>query len=971
MTQRPAAPLLPAWHKVIKPHQDVRDEKFDESVYAASLGAVAEGHGSLDYRDARRFFERTFLTDGLEELLAGVARALGHAGGGHGQRVLDLRTPFGGGQTHALLAVYHLVRSGEQIAHLPAIRRVLAAADLSAPPVAQVAVVDCSQYNVLQHAVLPDGTPIRTLWGLLAYGLGSTPADGAALFQTHMAQADVARTSPGEAAIRDLLAAAGPALILLDEVIEYVIKARTQIVGDSNLGSQTITFVRDLAVAVASSQQAMLVATLVQSETNQIDVSGQATFDALEAEFRRVGREVEPVRGNDIFGVLRARLFEPLDNAKPREVGEAFETLYRANASDLPPDVGAGRTANAEAIDRAYPFHPELVSILRDRWGSLSRFQRTRGVLRFLAMVVGRLYQQKGDASLILPGDVDFDYAPIQAELRVLAGEQYGPAIGKDIVGPESHAAAVDRALPAGELRQQQFGRRLARTIMLYSIGGTKAAERGATALTLRLGVLTPDMDRTLVPLVSDVLTRLTDRCWYLYNEGGIYQFRTIENLNQVLLQREENITAEELADALRAQVVAVLNPRARVGAPPLSMRIVPWPAAPGDVPDTTTLQFVYLGREGAVTGGDLKGARAHAQALLDKATVNRTHKNRLLFLAPDADTLTRTGAQVRRLLAIAAIRKGPQGNLAPENASKLTALEAEAQSALPQLVIKAYRYVLVPGTGCTLTAHTLNEPELMAARDHADFLLRWLHDADMVYRTMSLTTLFRNFPDLWSGLVTGDGALSLEALWHALTDVCNLPRPLADDVLRTAVQTAVSNSLYGYGRGRGAALDFADDTVWLGTAPPLDAITLDAEGWLLTKPVAEGLLRRGQPPIAPPPTGIEEGAATEYSDDKRTDPADPVPPPPLPATGGYRRITLEFDFTGSDWSHIHQYILQQLLRQGAHISGRLTLSAESDSGLAQHFVDNQLPDTLRDIDPHATLAKTSVPADQSGIKGV
>jgi len=31
---------------------------------------------------------------------------------------------------------------------------------------------------------------------------------------------------------------------------------------------------------------------------------------------------------------------------------------------------------------RAYPFHPALIEALRDRWGSISGFQRTRGVLR-------------------------------------------------------------------------------------------------------------------------------------------------------------------------------------------------------------------------------------------------------------------------------------------------------------------------------------------------------------------------------------------------------------------------------------------------------------------------------------------------------------------------------------------------------------------------------------------------------------
>ena len=34
----------------------------------------------------------------------------------------------------------------------------------------------------------------------------------------------------------------------------------------------------------------------------------------------------------------------------------------------------------------AYPFHPALIDIMRERWASLPDFQRTRGALRFLAV---------------------------------------------------------------------------------------------------------------------------------------------------------------------------------------------------------------------------------------------------------------------------------------------------------------------------------------------------------------------------------------------------------------------------------------------------------------------------------------------------------------------------------------------------------------------------------------------------------
>ena len=47
-----------------------------------------------------------------------------------------------------------------------------------------------------------------------------------------------------------------------------------------------------------------------------------------------------------------------------------------------------------DRIATAYPFHPELVDILTNRWGSLSGFQRTRGALRTLAHTVKALQTQ-------------------------------------------------------------------------------------------------------------------------------------------------------------------------------------------------------------------------------------------------------------------------------------------------------------------------------------------------------------------------------------------------------------------------------------------------------------------------------------------------------------------------------------------------------------------------------------------------
>jgi len=75
------------------------------------------------------FFGRTYLTNGLRELLLGAARRLSGDGG---DPVIDLQTNFGGGKTHSMIALYHLA-SGMKGADLPGIGDLLAEEGLSLP----------------------------------------------------------------------------------------------------------------------------------------------------------------------------------------------------------------------------------------------------------------------------------------------------------------------------------------------------------------------------------------------------------------------------------------------------------------------------------------------------------------------------------------------------------------------------------------------------------------------------------------------------------------------------------------------------------------------------------------------------------------------------------------------------------------------------------------------------------------------
>ena len=77
LVERKTMSTLTPWRQVVEPHADIRLGKFDSSVFAADLGEVMAGRGAVDYRDACTFFAKTYLTEGLSQLLIDVMQRLG------------------------------------------------------------------------------------------------------------------------------------------------------------------------------------------------------------------------------------------------------------------------------------------------------------------------------------------------------------------------------------------------------------------------------------------------------------------------------------------------------------------------------------------------------------------------------------------------------------------------------------------------------------------------------------------------------------------------------------------------------------------------------------------------------------------------------------------------------------------------------------------------------------------------------
>jgi predicted AAA+ superfamily ATPase len=353
-----------AWRDIAEPRKDIADGSFDESLFAADLGLVDRGRGPADYLDPVTFCEKTYLTENLCAFLAEITARL--SGDMASAGVYRLQTEFGGGKTHTLLAAYHLFGDPARVAGTPFVTELANRLGRTSFPKARIAVLEGGAISAGEADPHINDAQVFTLLGQLAYRLGGA----AALAKVANADRDMRGSSTTQLA--ELLEAHAPCLVLLDEALQYLTKALNVRTHDGNLAATTLTFIKELCTAVASVPGAAVVATLTSS--NLEDYASVAGTDMELRLSKVVGRTeniVTPVEGDDIFPILHRRLFASIGpEDERRSVANAYADWYESLSDAVP--ASYRESTYRDRIAAAYPFHPELVDILTNRWGSLS-----------------------------------------------------------------------------------------------------------------------------------------------------------------------------------------------------------------------------------------------------------------------------------------------------------------------------------------------------------------------------------------------------------------------------------------------------------------------------------------------------------------------------------------------------------------------------------------------------------------------
>ncbi len=456
----------------------------------------------------------------------------------------------------------------------------------------------------------------------------------------------------------------------MDEVLEYVTKAAAVTVGESTLAAQTIAFMQELTEVAGTLEKVALVIALPTSAMERYDESAEKLFGQLKKVVGRVEKIYAPVQDHEINQVIRQRLFSRIDHDGACEViGDFME--YATRESILP--AGTEPSEYRKRFESSYPFLPEVVDVLYHRWGSFPDFQRTRGVLRLLALITYSLKDKS--VPYISMADFDLNDSEIRRELVKFAGPEYDSIIAADITDMDSGSKKIDLSL-GGAYKGLKLGTRAVTTVFLYSFSG--AAEKGATMGEIKRNATTTENPASVV---AEAVEQLKRRLFYLQHQTGKYYFDTVHNLNRTLLIRMENIGDTEIVESERELLKNSISG--------VAMKVFVWSEKNTDIPDTTDLKLIILQERDDEFMKDTMNMRG---------STPRVNRNTLFFLTPLESERTGFYNLLKRGIAYRLISDDKTLNLSNEQNKEIKAELKKIEGGLNEALRRYYRLLAIPG---------------------------------------------------------------------------------------------------------------------------------------------------------------------------------------------------------------------------------------------------------------------------------
>jgi hypothetical protein len=641
--------LIPVWDpSACIPREEILQGRLTDAELALHLPAVVKGRARPPYDDPVTFFEATYLTRNLKDIIEYVFGRL--SGSRHDVNpIIMLDVGFGGGKTHAMVALYYAAKYPSKVKQF--------LNDIKIPSKLNVVTISGDEYG--DRGVTRDNYQVQTLWGDLFVQLG---------VYDRFKQLDKEKALPS---LEDICQAIGdtPVLILLDELPTYLNLVSKS---DEAMLGKTTQFIQRLVAAVSERDKAMLLIAIAEDVyrteagyiRREISQAAEEHLADAKAHLRRKQTVFSPIEETDAVHILKRRLFVNVNTETAKNTAEQYHKMYTGGISV--PDSFKKKEYQDE-IEACYPFHPALIKVLYERVATLDTFQRTRGSLRLLNKVVRRIWREKEeDAFLISPYHVDLAEADIANDLTHELGEsKLRNAVEADIwrTGGGAIAQSLDEEIISHW--KVPLHRRVANVIFLYSLASGKILDRGIDAETLVAVTINPGREDHALKIRDQVLKRIQEG-HYIDRRGENFYFSREPNPLRVIDREARNVTDEDAMSIVRDTIATLFSDK------PDWVHVEIFPMDPSKLEDTPIIKLAilnpqlkyYIKSENQPTPSTMSFLN-HRDS---QGKTLRKYRNDTFILVADEQNLKNLWNSARKLQATREIRKDLHAYGIPED---------------------------------------------------------------------------------------------------------------------------------------------------------------------------------------------------------------------------------------------------------------------------------------------------------------
>ncbi|MEN3052978.1 MAG: DUF499 domain-containing protein [Candidatus Methanosuratincola petrocarbonis] len=763
---------------------DIKFGRFDPSRFAVELHAVLDGTADPVYIDSKLFLSNTYPTSNMAFILKEALKRLSSKGS---QPVFILDTEFGGGKTHTLLLLYHVFSNrsiGTEFIRDLGIDKEI---DVLEVPEVRLVAIDCRSVKR------------NTLWGELADVLGH--------YKDFEAEDSARQPVQDISKFKSLLKE--PTLILIDELPDYLLRAAAREVGKVTLADLTLSFIIHLISAVATSKNSMLIITLTGKQSlyerfvKRFKGEYQRILDGflieelhditIEASSRQT-KFIVPVEKDEVSKVIRKRLVKSIkDVDEVRKIVRAYCDYYQNKGILISPGY-------EERLENAYPFHPFLIDVLYERVSTIEEFNKTRGTLRLLAMILHRIYRDKVECKLVSAGDIPLHDPEIKDELT--------SKLGKGDMRPVIEADCIGKAKVIDGKRKIKLAENIARTIYLYSlIGAVKIS--GIRTGDVKLAVCQPGIDPAIV---DDILREMDEEFWYLKHEAGEYYFDKEPNINKIIHDYNGEVRPEEARGIIKSTLESMLPNGSGV-------KCIVWDKDKvTDEPDS--LKIFALDYMDVVRSDEL----GVLESILESRSEGgiRSYRNTVVMLLPYKEGVN---ALMESAVLIRAIEKAKMDERIKLDRDRLKKINEKLEASKGHMVTdcqNVYSKVVYPRIGDgKLQIDDLGYEE---KKSLTDMVLSHLRRRGKLVDNLSASAI----EDLLKGDGAGKDKVQIKDIYTLYRTDRRKPFILCGAVVLDAVRNGVREGLFGYAR------ELVEKDGKYVAKPREEVFSVDWEGWII-----------------------------------------------------------------------------------------------------------------------------------------